>query len=44
MNIFDISFYSRYMAPEVFRGEKYTIKSDIYSFGLVVYYMMKGLY
>jgi serine/threonine protein kinase len=29
----------RWMAPEVFRGEKYNISSDIYSLGMIIYYI-----
>eukprot|EP00929_Paragymnodinium_shiwhaense_P088046 TRINITY_DN48248_c0_g1_i1.p1 TRINITY_DN48248_c0_g1~~TRINITY_DN48248_c0_g1_i1.p1 ORF type:complete len:494 (+),score=99.29 TRINITY_DN48248_c0_g1_i1:73-1554(+) len=32
----------RYMAPEVTRHEKYTEKVDIYSFGLILYFMSSG--
>ena len=35
-----------YSAPEVQNGEKYTVKSDIYSFGLLIYYIItsKNIY
>jgi len=29
----------RYMAPEVLNGEQYTSKIDVFSFGLLVYYI-----
>jgi len=32
----------RYMAPEVVRYEQYTDRIDIYSFGLIVYFMCTG--
>jgi len=32
-----------YIAPEVLRGQLYTQKSDIYSFGIVAYEIMSGL-
>ncbi|CAI2173657.1 2336_t:CDS:2, partial [Funneliformis geosporum] len=31
-----------YMAPEVLQGQKYTIKSDIYSFGMIMWEWMTG--
>lgn len=31
-----------YMAPEVFRGEKYNSTADIYSLGIVMYWMMNN--
>jgi len=31
-----------YMAPEVFRGERATIESDIYSFGVTMYHFISG--
>ncbi|CAI2167951.1 10202_t:CDS:2 [Funneliformis geosporum] len=31
-----------YMAPEVLQGQKYTIKSDIYSFGMIMWEYMTG--
>ena len=31
-----------YMAPEVFRGEKYTANVDIYSLGLVIYQLLNA--
>ncbi len=31
-----------YMAPEVFRGEKATIESDIYSYGVTMYHFISG--
>ena len=30
------------MAPEVFRHEKYDEKVDVYSFGMILYYLMVG--
>lgn len=32
----------RYMAPEVYRGEYYNLKADVYSLGLVIYYIYTG--
>ena len=32
----------RYMAPEVFKGEKYDSTADIYSLGLVLYSLLNG--
>jgi serine/threonine protein kinase len=32
----------RYMAPEVFRHEKYSCKVDIYAFGMIMYYLFHG--
>ncbi|CAB5182319.1 unnamed protein product [Rhizophagus irregularis] len=31
-----------YMAPEIFRGRKYTKASDIYSFGMIMWELMTG--
>ncbi|GES93062.1 kinase-like domain-containing protein [Rhizophagus clarus] len=31
-----------YVAPEIFRGEKYTKASDIYSFGMIMWELMTG--
>src|ERR1043166_8312566 len=31
-----------YVAPETFRGQKYTDKSDIYSFGMIMWELMTG--
>ncbi|RGB36337.1 kinase-like domain-containing protein [Rhizophagus diaphanus] len=31
-----------YMAPEIFKGQKYTKKSDIYSFGMIMWEFMTG--
>src|ERR1044072_5758172 len=31
-----------YVAPEIFRGEKYTMASDIYSFGMIMWEIMEG--
>ena len=31
-----------YMAPEIFQGQKYTEKSDIYSFGMIMWELMTG--
>lgn len=33
----------RYMAPEVYRGEHYNLKADVYSLGLVIYYIFTGI-
>jgi len=33
----------RYMAPEVVRYEQYTDRVDVYSFGLIMYYMATGI-
>ena len=30
------------MAPEVFRGEQYTTKADVFSFALILWEMMTG--
>lgn len=32
----------RYMAPEVYRGEIYNLKADVYSLGLVIYFIYTG--
>ncbi|PRP84750.1 hypothetical protein PROFUN_07852 [Planoprotostelium fungivorum] len=32
-----------YQAPEVFRGDKYNEKADVYSFGMVLYEMLSGV-
>ncbi|RIA94347.1 kinase-like domain-containing protein [Glomus cerebriforme] len=32
-----------YVAPELLRGKKYTQKSDIYSFGIIIYEIFNGL-
>ncbi|GBC07793.1 hypothetical protein RclHR1_00770006 [Rhizophagus clarus] len=31
-----------YMAPEIFQGQKYTVASDIYSFGMIMWEFMTG--
>ena len=31
-----------YMAPEIFQGQKYTKKSDLYSFGMIMWELMTG--
>ena len=31
-----------YMAPEVLRARAYNVKADVYSVGLVGYYLMKS--
>ena len=31
-----------YMAPEVFRGQEYSAKVDVYSFACVAYYLLEG--
>jgi serine/threonine protein kinase len=31
-----------YMAPEIFRGQRYTTASDIYSFGMIMWEVMTG--
>jgi len=31
-----------YMAPEIFQGQKYTEKSDLYSFGMIMWEVMTG--
>src|SRR6266536_6671925 len=31
-----------YMAPEIFKGQKYTEASDIYSFGMIMWEFMTG--
>ena len=31
-----------YMAPEVFRGEEYSAKVDVYSFACIAYYLLEG--
>ena len=33
----------RYMAPEVFLGQHYNLKADVYSLGLVIYYIYTGI-
>jgi serine/threonine protein kinase len=33
----------RYMAPEVFRGEPFTGKADVYSFAMIAYHLFEGL-
>lgn len=30
------------MAPEVLRGDKYDMKVDVFSLGLILYYMLTG--
>ena len=32
----------RYMAPEVYLGEKYDLKADVYSLGFILYYIIGG--
>lgn len=32
----------RYMAPEVYLGQKYNLNADVYSLGLVIYYVFTG--
>lgn len=32
----------QYMSPQILAGEKYTIKTDIWSLGMVVYQMLYG--
>ena len=32
----------RFMAPEVFRHEHYTETVDVYSYGMILYYLLKG--
>jgi serine/threonine protein kinase len=31
-----------YMAPEIFKGQKYTTASDVYSFGMIMWELMTG--
>ena len=31
-----------YMAPEIWRGESYSEKVDIWSIGIVMYYLLSG--
>ena len=31
------------MAPEILRGEDYTEKADVYSFGLILWYYLYSL-
>ncbi|RGB40482.1 kinase-like domain-containing protein, partial [Rhizophagus diaphanus] len=31
-----------YMAPEIFQGQNYTVASDIYSFGMIMWEFMTG--
>lgn len=33
----------RYMAPEVFRGEPFTGKADVFSFAMICYHLFEGL-
>ena len=33
-----------YMAPELFRGESVSVQSDVYSLGVLLYYMVTGKY
>ncbi len=33
-----------YQAPEVFRGEKYNEKADVFSFAMVAYELIRGFY
>ena len=32
----------RYMAPEVYLGQKYDLKADVYSLGFILYYIIGG--
>lgn len=33
----------QYMAPEVYRHERYSMKCDVYSFAIVLYEMFEGI-
>ena len=40
----DLAGTPRYLAPEVLRGEQATVRSDIYSLGVLLYHLVTGSY
>jgi serine/threonine protein kinase len=43
-SVSDLAGTPLYVAPEVLRGEPATVRSDIYSLGVLLYYMVTGSY